>query len=68
MTLLAAICMAFSAGLYQFTFIATCAGFAIFVTSHDEEVENPLPAKKSFQITMTKGRAALPDPTIPYPP
>lgn len=48
MTLLAVICIAFSAGLYQFTFTATCAGFAIFVTSHDKEVEDPLLAKKSL--------------------
>lgn len=42
--------------------------FYCYFISHDKEVEDPLLAKKPLQITMTKGRTALPDPTIRYPP
>lgn len=42
--------------------------FYCYFTSHDKEVEDPLLAKKPLQMTMTKGRVSLPDPTVPYPP
>lgn len=61
MTVLAAICIAFSAGLYQFTFIA-------ILYLMIKKWKTPFwQRKQSLQIMLPKGRVALPDPTIPYP-